>query len=105
LIRIDSGLPASFPAFLRGRSVPPDVVCLSKNMQLSTKWRLVLAGLGAVICIAGAETSAAGSIAPVPNRPPLQMNAFNPLPLGAVRPRGWLMRQEQIQAAGLSGHL
>ncbi len=41
----------------------------------------------------------------VPNRPPLAPNALNPLPLTAVQPRGWLLRQLQIQAAGLSGHL
>lgn len=41
----------------------------------------------------------------VPNRPPLQPNAFYPLPPGAVSPSGWLRRQEEIQAAGLTGHL
>ena len=30
---------------------------------------------------------------------------FTPLPLGAVRPKGWLLEQLRIQAEGLSGHL
>ena len=30
---------------------------------------------------------------------------FRPLPLGSIRPTGWLGRQLRIQAEGLSGHL
>ena len=62
------------------------------------------AALAATLPFRRAQASTTTPAAPK-NRAPLAPNAFYPLPLGSVRPTGWLKDQLQIQANGLSGHL
>ena len=83
---------------------------IDRRQFLST----VAAGVAAATPLDGSQTQAP----PAPARQPatkaraaspapggLADPAFRPLPLGAIRPRGWLERQLRIQADGLSGHL
>ena len=71
--------------------------------------RVLFAGAVAVAALAipTAPKSAAQTTptSAVQSRQPLHAEAFVPLPLGAIRPAGWLRRQLQVQADGLTGHL
>jgi len=66
------------------------------------EWPHRLCRLGRPASAAASSGQAARASAPAPSLSP---PAFTPLPLGSIRPAGWLHRQLRIQADGLSGHL
>jgi len=64
---------------------------------------LCAAGLAAAM--GGSLIEPKGLLSLEDNRAPLKPTAFRNLPLGTVKPRGWLLDQLTVQANGLSGHI
>src|ERR1700721_1116894 len=84
------------------------------RQRISRRRFLKQAGATAVASLPGSDRLALAALASaasenpphlINNKAPLAQNAFYLLPLGAVRPAGWLKNQMQIQANGLGGHL
>jgi hypothetical protein len=86
-----------------------DRICASRRRFLKQAGSVAIASLplGTPMVFAGRPFgNPPGSPSPlIKNSAPLAPNAFYLLPLGSVRPTGWLRDQMQIQAKGLSGHL
>jgi uncharacterized protein len=78
-------------------------------MRSSRRRFLQQSALAAVAALAACPARAFGDApapaAPVRTRTPLTPGVFTLLPLGSIKPAGWLRRQLEIQANGLSGHL
>jgi hypothetical protein len=77
---------------------PPRKISLLKKLLLI----LLLPLLG----LAGWGIHSAIQKRKLQKRPPgLEARAFKPLPLGSIRPKGWLEGQMRLQAKGQTGHL
>ena len=91
----------------------PQVISPKPQMGLCVAW------LAAVLLVFGVRASAdttSASMVTTPgtsstdpfytaNRRPLQPSPLIKLPIGSVAPRGWLLEQLKLEAAGMTGHL
>jgi Beta-L-arabinofuranosidase, GH127 middle domain/Beta-L-arabinofuranosidase, GH127 catalytic domain/3-keto-disaccharide hydrolase len=78
------------------------------RVAIQTAATLITGGLICVSASVGAqEFPSATNLPPTPtvtNRPPLVATPFVALPLGSVRPVGWLLKQCQLQRDGITGY-
>jgi hypothetical protein len=78
--------------------------------------RLVFIAIASLLLAPALQAADTVRVVPVPptvtandfyvsNQPPLEPSRLVKLPIGAIRPEGWLRRQLELQANGFSGHL
>lgn len=80
------------------------VVPLNKVVMLMSTMLLIASGIFATAAESAGGEPRSNSFYPG-NREPLPKSAFSKLPLGSIKPTGWLKRQLRIQADGLTGNL
>jgi hypothetical protein len=76
--------------------------------QKTMRWMVAVVGVMGICTaagFAGAETAIASASNYMNNRPPLRANPYVPLPVGAIRPEGWLREQLGRMQTGLTGNL
>jgi len=75
---------------------------------MKTRLRLCQVLLLSVCLVSGAAANraeAAPASKPAFHKEPLLPGKFAMMPLGSVKPRGWLKRELEIMADGITGHL